>query len=190
MPLFKSAYDALRFAYNFNGNNCVIAHLGVPPAPTGKGLGGLDGAAEAGNIKRIVKSLGEVAECFIIARFAPARIPCSCHRSCCRGWDYNKEWRKAVVRLANEIRFTCFGGAGNVGYRTSITSQYFLREQERESIEAIAAIGHVHKVTAYRHFKAVRSTFRGTKTRKGVEQNYLDLIEVELRKAGIVGEEE
>ena len=188
MALFRSAYDALTFAYCFNGDNCTTAMLGIPPQGNGRGLGGLNGAAEVGNIKRIVHGLGEVAEAYITARFTPARIPCSCHRPCCQGWTYHPEWYKSIVRMAREINQPCFAGAGRIRYRWKITAQYFLKPQERESLTSIAAQFGIHHTTAGRHFKAVVSLFRGTKRRKGMEQTFIDAVEEQLSKAEIIGD--
>lgn len=190
MPVFRSAHEALTFAFNYNGSNTVSVHMGdvPPPAGNGRGLGGLDGAAEAGNVKRIVREFGAVTEALAIARFAPPRVPCSCHRPCCSGWTPNNEWRQAVRLLSQEVMKECFNFAGDVVYRFEIVSQYFLKEAERKPIELIASSIHLHKATAYRHFKAVRDYFRGTRTNEGVEQIALNLIDERLRAIGVVGE--
>ena len=100
MALFKSTHDALRFAYNFNGDNTVSAHWGGMPKPTGRGLGGLDGAGEAGNIKRVVESLGGLVTAWAVANYAPNSFPCSCRRPCCKGWRMNDEWESAVLKMS------------------------------------------------------------------------------------------
>ena len=189
MALFNSAYSALTFAYNFNGTNVVTATMGLPPAGgNGKGLGGLDGAAEAGNIQRIVKEFGEVSEALMVARFAPPRLPCSCHRPCCCGWTPNLEWKRAVRIVAEDVRYTCFNGGGDVIYRTEIASQYFLKDQERDAIEGIAARCHMPRASAYRHLKSIIAMYRGTRSKKGIEQVVLEALDVEFRNRGIVGE--
>lgn len=188
MALFKSAYDALTFAYSFNGDNCTKATLGLPPQGNGRGLGGLTGAAEAGNIKRIVHGLGEVAEAYVTAKFTPARIPCSCRRPCCQGWSFNKEWMGAVIRIAKECNQPCFGGDGHARYRWKVTAQYFLKPNEREAIPTIAEQWGIHRTTAWRHFKSLVSLFRGTRKRKGMEQTFIDAVEEQLAKADIIGD--
>lgn len=186
MPLFKSAYDALRFAYNFNGDNCVSPMLGIPPSGNGKGLGGLDGAAEAGNIKRIVATLGIDSEMIIVARFMPDRIICGCGRACCQGWYPSLGWKSAIRHLARILASVCFNDKGSESYRMLMLAHWF--KPDNQTIEDIGKVEGYSRSTAYEHFKAVRKFFRSTRTRKGAEQVVIEAVEEQLRKAGIVGE--
>lgn len=189
MPIFRSTYEALTFAFNFNGQNVVTATLGLPPAGgNGRGLGGLDGAAEAGNIKRIVKLSGEFSENVAIARFMPKRIPCSCRRLCCQGWIPNLEWRGAIRHITREIQGVCFDGHADSEYRNRVVGRYFMKEAEREPFVSIAAVGGFSERTVKRHFEQVRQFLGGNKTQKGSEQILMDRIDAALRDAGVVGE--
>lgn len=82
-PLFVSAHAALLFAYTFSDNQYGIAAAAErsiesfgrkrypdPPAPAPRGLGGLDGAAQAGMIKRQVAQLAPSMRQMIAAKFA------------------------------------------------------------------------------------------------------------------------
>ena len=131
---------------------------------------------------------GNITECIVIARYAPPRVPCSCHRPCCSGWTPNIEWRRAVRVLSQVVSQTCFNSTGDVIYQFEVTAQYFLREQERTPLDRIASEIHIHKTTAYRHFRAVKEYFRGTKTSEGVEQIAFNLIDETLRGIGLVGD--
>ena len=185
MPLFKSAHEALRFAYNYNWDNCVKAMIGIPPAPTGRGLGGLDGAAEAGNIKRIVCSKGVQTEMLVVAKFAPHIIP----RSISKGWYVSLGWLSAIRYLARLTEQDCFSGGGDEEYRGRIIAKVFRRE--RASIEDIGKMASIPRSTAYRHFRSVKKYIEGDRTgAKGILQLAIESIESELRNAGIVGEEE
>lgn len=181
MPLFKSTHDALRFAYNFNGTNVVTATIGIPPAPTGKGLGGLDGAAEAGNIKRIVESLGDNVKYWAEASYLPNRIPCHCGRICCQGWSESVSWSKAVQEMAKLVFTTG---------RIIITKQFFSEKAYRLTVKEIARIESISDRQVYYLLKMVVTFFRGTRKQRGVGQVFMEAIDKELRKAGIVGEEE
>lgn len=190
MALFNSAYSALTFAYNFNGTNTVSAHIGdvPPPSGNGKGLGGLDGAAEAGNVKRIVHDFGTVIEALVIARFAPPRVPCSCHRPCCSGWTPNIEWRASVRVLSQEVMQSCFNMAGDVLYRFEIVARYFERG-EKTSLTDISRKARVSERTARTHYNLISTMFHGSRNNKGLEDIALQTVDDALRKQGIVGEE-
>lgn len=180
MALFRSTYDALRFAYNFDGTNCTHAMIGVPPVGNGKGLGGLDGAAEVGNIKRIVESLGRQVSAWAVATFAPNRIPCHCGRRCCQGWEENKEWSNAVEEMAKLVFTTG---------RVQIVKLFFSEKAYRSPISEIAAKTEISERQAYYLLKTVVTFFRGTRKQRGVGQVFEESIDRELRKAGIVGED-
>ena len=161
MAVFKSTYTALTFAFNFDGTNVTTPKIGVQPSGNGKGLGGLDGAAEAGNIKRIVGECGRYAENIAKARFMPRRIQCSCKRPCCCGWMPNFEWRAAVRDIANEIRAVCFDGRNAYDYQARVVGRYFSKEIEREKFDDLAdAIGFSDR-TVRRHFDQVHSFLHG-----------------------------
>ena len=181
MPIFKSTHDALRFAYNFNSANFTRATLGIPPAPTGRGLGGLDGAGEAGNIKRVAEGISKQVTDWVWATYLPNRIPCHCGRRCCQGWEENVQWSNAVVEMAKLV----FGSG-----RILITKQYFSEKAYRMPVAEIARIESISERQAYYLLKTVVTFFRGTRKQRGVGQVFMDALDKELRKSGIVGETE
>jgi DNA-binding transcriptional ArsR family regulator len=73
-PLFPHAHAALVFAFRFSGQSGAaptpMAKLMRGPAATGKGLAGLDGAAQAGMIRCEVEALEPILRNIIVARFA------------------------------------------------------------------------------------------------------------------------
>ncbi len=81
-PLFKSAHAALAFAFNYAVFQYAISGMGalIKNKPgdeayigTGRGLIGLDGAAQAGFIMREVCTLNWGEKMCLIARFAPQK---------------------------------------------------------------------------------------------------------------------
>ncbi len=188
MSLFKSTYNALAFAYQFNGLNISTPHLCEMQPSKARSLGGLNGAGEAGSIKRAVKELGEVAESLIVARFSPSKLPCSCHRSCCSGWVNNADWQHAVNVLSKSIDDDVFCRVGDANYRAAITGRYFSRDYDKKPIEFIADNARISRATAYQHYKAIKLYFRGTRSQKGVEQVIIDKVDEILRDLKIVGE--
>lgn len=181
MPIFKSTHDALRFAYNFNSANFTRATLVIPPAPKGRGLGGLDGAGEVANIKRVAEGISKQVTDWVLATYLPNRIPCHCGRRCCQGWEENVQWSNAVVEMAKLV----FGSG-----RILITKQYFSEKAYRMPVAEIARIESISERQAYYLLKTVVTFFRGTKKQRGVGQIYLDAVDQALRKQGIVGDEE
>ena len=110
--LFQSVNAALQFAYNYQGSPVlsVMNRMGqVSGAVLGKGLAGVDGAAQAGMIKRHVASLGKFPEALIIAEFAPRTYPCSCRSLCCLGYTRNQQWSDAVNNIADIVRIEALG---------------------------------------------------------------------------------
>lgn len=145
--LFDSAHAALVFAFNFSGQ-----HYDRPPlarladkvsrgadVSTGKGLSGLDGAAQAGMIRAEIATLGSLAESVLTARFAPSYHPCSCRSACCGGRKTNPEWINAVAWLANHMRTTAlFGTAADYRIRRTCVLRHFQAKDRRQSLEQMA----------------------------------------------------
>lgn len=72
-PLFRSGHEALRFAYAYNAQQYPMTIMGRmmrgSSLGSGRGLHGLDGAAEAGNVKRVVGGLPSSQVLALTARY-------------------------------------------------------------------------------------------------------------------------
>ena len=128
--LFKSAHAALTFAFNASRSTqglSVIGKLMGGPPPTGRGLGGFDGLAQAGMIKREVLALQPcIRQHIIIARFATRELPCDCRRLCCSGRIGNMEWLSAISEIADIVRIEALAGTTvNYMLRHIIVRRYF-----------------------------------------------------------------
>jgi len=80
IPLFRSSHDALRFAYLFNAQQYAMTPMAklMGGHGSGKGLVGVDGAAQAGMIRAEVERLPVIERSCIIARYshdAKEKIP-------------------------------------------------------------------------------------------------------------------
>lgn len=100
--LFDSAHDALLFSFRFCGQQyakapSIFRRAGIG---TGKGLAGLDGAAQAGFISQEVRALGLLHRYALIARFAERFTQCSQ----CGSHANTAEWLGACRWLAEEMR--------------------------------------------------------------------------------------
>lgn len=99
-PVFKSAHEALTFAFRFAGQQSPktpmsvmmqTSHLG-----SGRGLSGLDGAGQAGMVLAALKHLKDDERHVLIARYGDVRRPCPC----CGQPAPDQVWAEAVEALS------------------------------------------------------------------------------------------
>jgi hypothetical protein len=163
-PLFMSARSALVFAYNFSGQSLArppVNRMAAPSAGTGKGLGGLDGAAQAGFIRREVKVLGTLPEAILIARIAPRSTPCGCRALCCSGQKPNREWIDSINLLADHMRQTALAGCTSNGLMCrEYVLRHFTVSTSRTSFEKIAEGYEVNRQTVGSHAGKVAKLLR------------------------------
>jgi hypothetical protein len=187
--LFKSANAAVKFAVNF-GNELHIERSAMnkmadPPKGADTGLGGLDGAGQAGMILSMIKGTGEFHEACLIARSAAHRIPCSCGAPCCSKSRPNWEWYEAVNFITMEVkrlidserRDGTRGIKDDPAMRRALVSKYF---GERIKINELAKACEVTDATVSTHHGKL------TKILKKTEGEAWTLIEDRLRYAGLI----
>lgn len=129
-PLFRSVQDACIFALNFNLEQFArptINAMSSPATGQGRGLGGMDGAAQAGMIREIIKRLGDLDERIVIARVAPKWKRCECGSACCSGRQPNKEWIEAIDWITRESvrRGMLAGCISHYRMRRGLIEKYF-----------------------------------------------------------------
>ena len=103
--LFRCTHDALVFAFNYQGQQSpgsAMLKAMVGPTGTGKGLSGVDGAAQAGFIMAVVERLPRESRNIITARFGNVQHDCPC----CGQPTAGENWRLAVnnLSLCDELR--------------------------------------------------------------------------------------
>lgn len=195
--LFTSAHGALVFAFNFSGQSYdrpAMNRLATPALGTGKGLVGLDGAAQAGFIRAEVKAMGKLAEAIIIARIAPRSTPCQCRSACCSGQKPNKEWTDAIATLSDHVRTTALAGCiANGLMRREYVVRCFSKKDDRISLETLAEKHDIARQTVSAHAGKVMAYFAGIQAKKdkpsvpGMEHIAFEAIEDRLREIGMVG---
>lgn len=179
-PVFQSAHNALMFAFNFAHGSLkksTLAQL-LPPGKPGRGLSGLDGAAQAGMIKAEVYAIGGAHRHVLAARFAPSNSPCPCKAPCCSGFTENREWADATQALAEYILVE--GLTGNISHiriRRALVARYF---GVRASLVDIALACGVNRDTVSANNMRVVERF------KKLEHHALQEIDERLVRAGIV----
>lgn len=108
--LFKSPLEAITFATNFNHAitpRSATSQLAAPNISKvgSKGLGGLDGAGQAGLILSELRYLPmPLGRPVLICRTAPRSVPCSCGRECCSGKTRNWEWYEAFSSILSQLK--------------------------------------------------------------------------------------
>lgn len=72
VAIFRSGHEAMRFAYNYNAQQYPMTIMGKMmrggPVGSGRGLHGLDGAAIAGSVKRVIEALPHDLRQSMVAR--------------------------------------------------------------------------------------------------------------------------
>lgn len=184
--MFRDTKQALIFAYRYNGQNCVTARLSPEPLPTtGSGLGGLNGAAQAGMIRREVSSAGKLIESLITAKYAPMWLPCSCGHACCSGKIENREWAEAIPYIVLDVSKNALRGADQVTVAWCVKA-YYSGMQVPATI--IASYAGVHVSTITRQMKDIKAYLRGTRKKEGMDAVAYRAVDRILVDKGIVGE--
>ncbi len=190
---FKSAFDAVRFALCYSHQqygHTLMAKL-LPSAPSGKGMGlvGLDGAGQAGQIRRELAELPDLYHAVLVARAALPDMPCDCGRPCCSKHKTNEEWCSAIGRLT-EASAAHASGFSHYRVRRTIIEKLF--NKKGKNLTEISKRCDAHVNTVINHQAAVRRwIFGNPKTREpGIEDTAWARIEQRLTQLGLLETEE
>ncbi|CAN0620511.1 DNA-binding protein [Burkholderia multivorans] len=187
---FKSAFDAVRFALCHSsqqyGETMLAKRLRGVSVGTGMGLVGLDGAGQAGQIRRELWELPELHLSVIVARAAPRDLPCSCGAACCSGRTPNIEWQAAIGWLTQASAAYC-SGFSHFRVRRAIIERLFGVKCDLVDI-AEACDAHVNTVS--RQNAAVRRWLDGDRKtgEAGVIQVAWAVIERRFGEIGLLAE--
>ncbi len=154
-PLFRSAHDALVFAFNFSMDlydRPLMNKMADGPRQIGKGLSGLDGAAQAGFVRAELHTLGVIPEALLTARISPQGSPCECRRPCCSGKTINRDWAVAIETLTKHALVPLSGCISHYRLRAAIVQKFF---GASVSLADIAEICGVNRDTASDHNQRV-----------------------------------
>jgi hypothetical protein len=188
-PLFPNAYAALKFAYRFSLDQYdrpMMNRMADGPKPQGKGLVGIDGAAQAGMIRGEVAQLGRMREAIVTACYAPKTIPCSCRRPCCSGMRPNSEFEEAISRITEQAITLLSGHLSNYRLRRAIVLRNF---GVKPRITEIAGDCGVHRDTVSEQNVLISQWLSGTRSSGGIDgeiEKARESAVVRLESAGIV----
>ncbi len=179
--LFESAFNALVFAFNYahqQSPDSPMRNLGKTPGREGKGLNGLDGAAQAGMIRAELSRVSGYGEYALIARVAPKSLTCGCGKTCCAGRKPNAEWTHAIDALSVQMLRVLSGGVSNYRLRRGCVEKYF---GSPVKIGKLADYCGVHRDTAGAHNVKIVAALKKTEATAWREIDEL------LKKSGITG---
>lgn len=180
--LFSSAHSALLFAFNASMQQYdrpIINRMAAQDIGSGKGLAGLDGAAQAGMIRAELKAIGRLHEAILIARIAPRSTPCTCRAPCCSGRRPNREWNEALDWLSDYVRTTARAGrTSDYRIRRGCVEMFFGSSM---TVSRLAHLCGVTRNTVGAHFARVRKLLKEEEGRAQIA------IDERLRAAGIIG---
>lgn len=152
-PMFKSAHAALVFALNYSMQQYdrpLMNRVAAGPAKEeGKGLSGLDGAAQAGMIRAELARLAPLHQAVLVASIAPHQVPCECRAACCGGWKTNPEWSDSVSELTTVAAAAALAGCVSNGRLRSALIQRLLGA--KATLADLAARHDVDEKTASAH---------------------------------------
>lgn len=195
-PLFKSAPEALAFAFNYTMQQYdrpLINRLADGPGiRTGKGLSGTDGAATAGTIRRRVAELTLLEQSALVSRFAPEYTSCACDRPCCSGKMPNFEWQAGIRLLADYAEREALKNC-SVNRNLTLRALRKLLGAKTTTLEIAKGAG-VSENTAAMQLGRLKLWYRGESVgrgeeppEEGVEQRAMARIDASLLAGGIIG---
>ena len=183
-PLFNSANAALVFALNYSAQQYdrpMMNRMAAPAVGSGKGLIGLDGAAQAGMIRQELAACGHLVENVLISRVAPNWQPCDCRSACCSGKRPNKDWTNAIAYLADQARYLALAGCVCNGMlRREYVVRFFTPKEKRISLDELADRNGIHRNTASAHNAKVAKWLK-----TGEDQSWL-MFDAKLSTSGLI----
>lgn len=197
--LFTSAHAALTFAHNFSRGSLdrpTMAKMADKRiGGSGKGLGGLDGAAQAGFILREMQDLSRLHQQILLARFLPRTAECPC----CGHAVPAHDWLAAVREVSDGAMLAGIlsGHMVNRAVRDGIVARHF---GQKVQLGDLAKRGNIHVNTVTDQNGKIVLWLRGSRLTKrgrgefdagvqGEEGRAMEQATGRLERAGIIGEE-
>ena len=189
--LFKSAADALRFAFNYSHQQYdrpLMNRMMGGEGGSGKGLSGQDGAGQAGMVHRRIQGLSNLHRAVLALRFLPRSFPCACGSACCSRRRRSFDWEEAASAVGAYAVEAIPGGGNRYRLRTELVRRFYGAD---EKLAAIAEETGVSLRTVEREASAIAGWLRGTKATKtkagtpGVDVLALAAAEELLAEAGL-----
>jgi hypothetical protein len=178
--LFRTAKGALLFASNYSHGQMKKPFLAkmVGGGRPGRGLGGLDGAGQAGMIMAALSRLPRVQQALLIARHTTAVTPCSCRSPCCKGSREEPDWAMAVEYIVEDVlKQGLTGTVSHYRLRRALVMRYL---GIRHSFVDVAKQCGINRDTASERYKKIKE-YLGDQEKRAYWE-----IEGQLKAGGVV----
>jgi|GEM_PF-448636 len=204
-PLFAHAHGAVVFALNYNHQQYdrpLINQLAGKTVPAGKGLSGLDGAAQAGMIRSILGQLSDHECALVLAYCTPKRLPVSggpgdkivIENKAVRitRWSVNPEYQAAIHEVANSFEIRQLASSNHISIRAVRLACVARCFGDRIHLGEVAERAKLSYRTIKRQHQAVREYLLGARGRDGEHaslgaiQQAMNRLEGALREHGII----
>ncbi|WP_175796574.1 hypothetical protein [Burkholderia anthina] len=177
--IFRNAREAIVFALNFSGAQYSTSSLGnlaqAGAIGSGRGLSGLEGAAQAGMVKRRLAELDAHLLAALIARCSPLKVKDPSGEAFTDG----EAWAQAVSEMATYLgSLRDFDSASDVVMRCAVR-KYF---GEKQTIQEIADKARMHRVTANNQHTTIKRAL------EGIEAEAWDVFSKSLSVGGMLQE--
>lgn len=188
-PLFRSAHDALVFAFNFSRQQYdrpLMNRVASGPQADGRlGLAGLDGAGQAAMILAVLRRMPPLSQALLIASKAPQTEECGCGVACCSGHKVNAQWLDAISVLTTAATADALGGC--IVKRRLCAGLVQKHFGAKVALTELAELCDVDRHTAGTHNAKIKRWLFGD---DGVFSRAINDLDRRLRDAGVVGERE
>jgi hypothetical protein len=156
--IFKSAHEAVIFACNYTAQQYAMSPMAKllqrGGNGSGRGLVGLDGAAQSGMVLAELQHIDYMHMLVLVARSAPRKERCECSHACCSGWKANPIYRDAVSQLTDLVVPALAGAFSLRRFRLAVIEKYF---GEKIKIKDVAADLGIPPRTAERHASLIKT---------------------------------
>lgn len=174
-PIFESTHEALSFAYRFNRLQYPTTLIGKlmrgPELGSGRGLVGMDGAAQAGMVLAVVGRLDKLHRLALQARFGNRWQDCPC----CGAEQPTREFAESIEGLAN---WAIPATVSHMRARRLLVQKYYTGSIK---IGDIADAASINRKTAGDHWAIIKARL------DKLEAQAHDCIDAALKGAGMVG---
>ena len=164
--IFRSAHEAVVFALNFASQQYALSPIAKlmqgGALGSGRGLSGLDGAAQAGMVIAELAKLDYYHAVSLVARCATRQIRCSCSSPCCSGWRDSELWREAISIMTDHAIAALAGELSNREVRLASVQKHF---GHKVTIQEIADDAGVHRETAGKQHAKIVGALKGLESR-------------------------
>lgn len=158
--IFKSAAEAVQFALRHSASQFPQSQMGKilqqPGIGQGRGLVGLDGAAQAGMVLAELQNIPSPSQLAVVyATSVPKIAVCHCGQACCRGWTWTPEFSQATAMIGRIVAENVKAAPNLTKYLVGVVRKHFggsvdlALEAELLGIAPKAALAHATRARKY-----------------------------------------